>query len=210
MSGLPTDAVHRPDGLDRRLVSPGIADVRGRAFAALLAEALDQTPPDDLREVDWQTCDERLLPFGVRELGLQDLMYSGITVDEVRQFLANADALKAQAGSVRGIRFALALLGLELEWVHWHEMEPPGLPGTYEARINVETELGVGEDTFGRREVAAAEAAIDSQKRWSQEGAFDLIINGEIATTLPARASVGMVAVDWEEMTVERPAGGAA
>lgn len=161
--------VERPDGIDHRLVPPGVADERGRALIRTLAAAIDETPPDALRH-DWATCDARLLPAGVRGLGLQDLMFDGITEPIVRRFLANADALKSLAGSLPGIRFAIDLLGLSVRWRSWHAAVPRGPHDTYTARVYLDDILGEGE-ALAPRTRRAAITMIDAQKRWSQSGA---------------------------------------
>ena len=167
-----------------------MADERGRALIRTLAAAVDRTPPDALR-LDWATCDAALLPAGVRGLGLQDFMFDGITEPIVRRFLANADELKALAGSLSGIRFGLALLGMSVDWRSWHGQTPKGAPGTFDAVVFVQAPLTDDPDLFSPESFAAARAMVDAMKRWSQEGDLDLGL-GTIGTVRAASANASL------------------
>ena len=177
-----SDTVHL-QGLDARLVPPGIADIRGRAVASVVARMIDTFEPEDLLVIDYEKVDAKLLPILVRGHSLEDLMFDGITEEIVRIFCANAGALHARKGGVDGVRFALDLLGFGVDWVNWNDTDPKGPHDTYEAIVYVDRNLFPGETgLINERTQRAALDMIDAMKRWSQEGglAIGIRFKGEV------------------------------
>lgn len=182
----------RADGLDHRLVPPSVADARGRVFMETVAAAIERSDPNDLRFTDFERVDARLLPLFVRQLSLQRFMFPGITEEIVRRFCARAAEIHELSGSLPGIRFALELVGMTLDWEDWHEANPLGQPDTYEATVWANEHIAPDEPSIlNPKTIAAATAMIDGQKRWSQEGPFRLgvAIDGAMAPVTTGQAT---------------------
>ena len=183
-------APRRTDGLDDRLVPPGVKDGRGRALMAALAKGFDAIPLDALR-IDYDTVDVALLPTLVRGLSLQEFMYTGIDEATVRLFLKNAVPLHLKKGRIDGIRFGLSLLGMRAHWVTWFEDEPVAPPNTYRATIFLSDATLLAEAGFSQTIMARGRKMVRAMKRHSQEGAlrFGAATDGRIY--LGATARVG-------------------
>ncbi|MEC5291959.1 phage tail protein [Aurantimonas sp. C2-6-R+9] len=185
------DRLVRVDGLDRRLVPPGVADARGRAFIRVIGRAIDAGDPNALILTDFSKVDARLLPFFVRGLSLQEFMFEGITEAIVRNFCANAVPLHEKKGTVAGIAFGLSLIGMKLTFTHWFKRVPPGAPNTYEATAYIDDVLYEDGSSLTPRTRAAALQMIDAMKRWSQEGATRFGIVARAPLHIGAVARIG-------------------
>lgn len=181
----------RDNGLDRRLVPPGVADERGRAFMGLIARALADRDPNRLRLTDYSKVDARLLPALVRQFSLQEFMFDGVTEEMVRDFLSNAVPLHQQKGTVPGIRFGLSLIGMRLEFRDWADQDPQGPPNTYTARAFVDDALWQSGSTLAPRVRSAARRMVNSMKRWSQEGSLTFGMSAQATMRIGAHGRIG-------------------
>lgn len=186
-------------GYDDRLVPPGVADRRGRAFARALFETASRIDPDALR-IDPLTCDARLLPTLVREAAVHKYMFEGITEELVREFVDRAHELHALEGTLPGIRAALGIVGMTVEWQHWYQMDPPGPVHTYIATVYVDASLADDGDLFGPRALAAASRMIRTAKRHSQDGPFRVGVR--MSDTIAAASAAAAIAFERTAGTV--------
>lgn len=121
------------------IVPPSVADARGRAFGAILSRAVDE--PDFLRLLVEQVddVDAGLLPFLMREFGMQDFLEPGMSEAALRRLLKGAYALKARAGYVDGLKTAFAMIGLRVTaWEQWFQATPRAAPGTHVVTLAIE------------------------------------------------------------------------
>lgn len=166
------DRLERTDGIDNRLIPPGVYDGRAEALRATIAKGIDALPLKQLDVVDFDTVDPQLLPALVRGLSLQEFMFEGITEATVRAFCANAVRLHQRKGTIAGIRFGLDLLNMSMDWRDWYQQEPQAAPNTYTTTIFIGRSIFAEADPTLERGKRAAIAMVDAMKRWSQEGSL--------------------------------------
>lgn len=206
MSRVPQ--TRREDGIDSRLVPPGVHDERAAGFVAVLARGRDELPPSALNVTDFDTVDARLLPALVRGHSLQEFMFDGIAEELVRLFLKNAAVLHEKKGTVEGVRFALTLLQMRIDWTAWHDDVPAGVPNTYRARIWFGRSIFAGDPDLLPKSTVAARAAINAMKRWSQDGSHEFgVVNfaTRFVGALAAEGSRYVAALPGDD-PVEHPA----
>lgn len=94
--------------------------------------------PVPLREL-WnpQTCPLELLPHLAWSLSIDEWQQSW-SEETKRQVIASSINVHQHKGTRGAIRRALDALGLDIQLVEWFEMEPQGLPYTYEININID------------------------------------------------------------------------
>ena len=155
---------------------------------------------------DPETCPEEWLFLLAWDLSV-DVWEATWPVRIKRAVCLAAWTVHRHKGTRYAIETALSALDVRSELTPWFEQDPEGARGTFEAVLYNANPDQPGQ-ILSESEVEIVRRAIHGSKPLTRH--FDLVVGHDITTTLPARASVGMVAVDWEEMTVERPAGGAA
>lgn len=167
-------APFRTDGVDARLIPPGVADARAQAFTEILGRAVDELPLDAFGLVDFERVDAKLLPDLVRGLAMAKFMFDGIPEGVIRKLLANAIPLHVAHGTAAGIKLALRLIGMRLRLVPWHAETPKGPPNTYKATVYVNEHIFDDPNIFSEANQRAALTMLDATKRWSQAGTLVL------------------------------------
>lgn len=131
---------------DKRLIPPSIKDDRAQAFGETLRQALADPDFRALLMERIDDVDARLLPFLVREFGLQHFVEPGMTEAVIRRLLKGSFLLHAQMGYVYGVRTGLAMLGVSVtSWSQWFQQLPAGAPGTHIVTVSVDDEIFVDE-----------------------------------------------------------------
>ncbi len=134
------------DRFDRRSIPPSILDSRSRAFGAVLRRALAEP---DFRALlfEWiDTVDARMLPFLIREFGIQHFVEPGMSEAVIRRLLKGSFELHSKMGFIHGVRTGLAMLGVSVtSWRQWFQETPQAAPGTHVATVSVASEVFVGE-----------------------------------------------------------------
>ena len=159
----------REDGLDHRLVPPGVADARGRAFIDVVARIRDAFALGRLDLYDFDQVDERLLPALVRALSVEDFVAEDMAPATVRRILKHHVALQERRGKVAGVKFGLSLVGMRADWVQWHQRTPKGTPNTHTVTVLADSALLSSASIFSPRDVNAAHRMISAMTRHSQD-----------------------------------------
>jgi len=127
---------------DHRLVPPSVKDLRALAFAETARRALAEPDFKKLLVERIDEADEALLPFLVRDFGMHRFVEPGMDPAVVRRMLKGAFELHKEIGYIRGVRFGLELLGLDVErWEQWFQRMPQGAPGTHDVRVSLNEDL---------------------------------------------------------------------
>lgn len=184
-------APFRDDGVDARLIPPGVADARAQAFTEVLGRAIDELPLDRFGLVDFDRVDAKLLSDLVRGLTMQKFMFEGIPETVVRRLLANAIPLHVTHGTAAGIKLGLRMIGMRLKLLPWHAETPRAAPNTYKATIYVNEQLFDDPKLLSEANQRAALTMVDATKRWSQLGTLTIGV-GFDGTTLVANAATAM------------------
>ncbi|MFC5393082.1 phage tail protein [Bosea vestrisii] len=165
---------------DNRLIPPSVNDDRGQAFGETLRQALADPDFRALLMERIDDVDARLLPFLIREFGLQHFVEPGMTEAVIRRLLKGSFQLHAQMGYIYGVRTGLAMLGIGItSWSQWFQQLPQGAPGTHRATLSIADEVFAGE---GRAITARLQRAIERMvlrmKRFSQHVAIRFVAGG--------------------------------
>lgn len=158
----------RPDGVDARLIPPGVADARARAFTAVLAQALDAVPLGRFDLVDVAAVDSRLLPALVRGLSMEEFVTEDMPERIVRRLLAQAIPLHVGKGRDRAVLDALAALEMDGTIAQWWRQAPPGSPNTNVTTVRIVDGWRPDQPASDPALRRAAARAIAATSRWSQ------------------------------------------
>lgn len=167
---------------DPRALPAFVSDERGKAILAIMTRVTGSF--DWRRDLALRVEDipAQMLPYAIRSLGVQDYVAPGMQETYLRRVVANALPIKLQEGSIKGVRYALGLLGMTVQWTQWHEMTPLGAPGTHKAVITLEERLFDGEPVLSERSMRQARRVIETVKRHSQD----------VAISVSAEAAMGV------------------
>lgn len=131
---------------DDRLIPPSIKDDRAQAFGGTLRQALADPDFRALLMERIEDVDARLLPFLVREFGLQHFVEPGMSEAVIRRLLKGSFRLHAEMGYIYGVRTGLAMLGVSVtSWAQWFQQLPAGAPGTHIVTVSVDDEVFIDE-----------------------------------------------------------------
>lgn len=168
---------------DPRLIPPSVHDARSRAFGETLRQALAEPDFRKLLMERIDDADAALLPFLVREFGLQHFVDPGMTEAVIRRLLKGSFRLHAEMGYIYGVRTGLDMLGIGVtSWTQWFQETPPAAPGTHVARISIGEEVFVGEGrAITTRLQRAIGRMVTRMKRYSQH----VTIRAATATEVP-------------------------
>lgn len=185
MSAFPTD---------KRLLPAATADDRGRAMLALMTRIEASFDWKTGLALDTADIPTAMLPYAIRSLGLQDYVEPGMKEVYLRRVVANALPIKVQEGTIKGVRYALALLGMSVSWTQWHHQVPRGAPGTHVVAVTLNERLFDGEPLLSERTQRHALKVIETVKRLSQDVAFS--VTADTAVDQPI-AAVGVSPMQW-------------
>jgi len=168
---------------DPRIIPPSIRDIRSRAFGETMRRALAEPEFRKLLFERIDDIDAALLPFLVREFGLQHFIEPGMSEAIVRRLLKGSFRLHAEMGYIYGVRTGLDMLGIDIvSWVQWFQASPAAAPGTHVVTVSVDEEVFVGE---GRAITARLQRAIGRMvrrmRRYSQSIAIRFTASSESA-----------------------------
>lgn len=140
------------------------------------------------------TCPADYLPWLAFELGVP---YWRTEWPEgfKRALIAEAPAINARRGFVDGIERGLAAIGLTMDITLWHEMDPPGQPGTFRAVLWANNNRALTPDA-----VADGIAMVVATKRQSQHPDI------QIGAALDGVMGMAAVATPRQTLTASTPA----
>lgn len=162
------EALIRADGVDVRLVPPGVADARARAFVEVLGRAIDEVPLGRFDLVNFDRVDARLLPALVRGLSMEEFVSEDMPERIVRRLLKAAIPLHVGKGRDRAVIEALAAIEMDGAILQWHAQAPLGIPNTNVTSVRIVEGWRPDQPASDPRMRRAAERAIAATKRWSQ------------------------------------------
>lgn len=131
------------------------------------------------------TCPAEYLPWLAFELGVP---YWRTDWPEgfKRALIAEAPAINARRGFVDGIERGLAAIGLTMEITLWHEMDPPGQPGTFRAVLWANNNRALTPDA-----ITDGIAMVAATKRQSQHS--DIRVGAALASDMRLAAAAAAV-----------------
>jgi len=191
-----------PPSPDIRALPAAVSDDRGKAVLALATQvsaSFDWRAGLALTSADIPTV---MLPHAIRSLAVQNYVEPGMKEVYQRRVVENALTIKVQEGTIRGVRYALGLLGMTVQWTQWHKQTPMGPPGTHRVTLQINERLFEGEPLLSDRQQAHALKVIDTVKRLSQDVAFSLEAAGA--------SDIGVAAVAMQPMQIAFVTGEAA
>ncbi len=159
---------------DRRALPVFVSDERGKAIHAVMTKVTDAYDWKAALAVTWGDVPASMLPYAIRSLGVQDYVEPGMKESYQRSVVANAIRIKVQEGTIKGVRYALSLLGMTVEWTQWHERQPLGMPGTHRVVVTLNERLFDGEPLLSERSLLHAKRVIEAVKRHSQDVDFSV------------------------------------
>ncbi|WP_457798078.1 phage tail protein I [Methylocystis sp. S23] len=174
---------------DRRALPVFVFDDRGRAIHFAMTQVTGAFDWQAAMAIRWPDVPTVMLPYAIRSLGVQDYVEPGMREVYQRRVVENAIPIKIQEGTIKGVRFALSLLGMTVEWTQWHRRQPLGMPGTHRAVVRLEERLFEGEPLLSERSLLHAKRVIETVKRHSQDVDF------MVAADTAAKARVAAVGV---------------
>lgn len=172
-----------------RIVPPGVADARGRAFARMLARALDAVPPAGVF-IDVDTVPAELLPSLVRSLSCQEFITDAMPEAMVRGVLKRWAELHRTKGTDAGVVAGLAALGFDAQIEQWWQASPMGAPNTHTITVAVAS-LSDEMALLDPRNRAAARRMISATKRHSQSSTIRFLLQSRAAVRVGALARTG-------------------
>lgn len=180
---------------DKRLIPPSIKDDRAQAFGGTLQQALADPDFRALLMERIDDVDARLLPFLVREFGLQHFVEPGMSEAIIRRMLKGSFLLHAQMGYIYGVRTGLAMLGVSVtSWSQWFQQVPAGAPGTHVATLSVGEEVFAAE---GRAITSRLQRAIGRMvarmQRKSQFISVRISTAGDTESVVPVRVGAQVI-----------------
>lgn len=140
-----------------------------------------------------RTCPAEYLPWLAFELGVP---YWRTEWPEgfKRALIAEAPAINARRGFVDGIERGLQAIGLKMEITLWHEMDPPGPPGTFRAVLWVNNNRALTSDA-----IADSIAMVAATKRQSQHPDI------QAGAALDGAMGMAAIAAPRQTMTADTP-----
>lgn len=168
------------DGLIPSILVPaGINDERNKAFIAAFSQALQEFVPQRLVVQDAATVDSRLLPILVVEAGLSDFVSPNMREDLLRAMISVAPEIHAQTGTIKGVRRALAALGIRARWTQWWQQTPQGPHDTHKVVLFLADTVIDGHAPLDVENQRAAARVIAVTKRHSQDIAIQYGVSAE-------------------------------
>lgn len=167
---------------DQRLIPPSIKDDRAQAFGLTLRQALADPDFRALLMERIDDVDPRLLPFLIREFGIQHFVEPDMTEAVIRRLLKGSFRLHAEMGYIFGVRTGLGMLGISVtSWSQWFQQVPAGPAGTHVVTVSVDDEVFIDE---GRAITARLQRAIGRMvrrmRRYSQYIAIRFTASAEV------------------------------
>lgn len=159
---------------DRRARTAALEDDRGRAFHAIVTKITGSFDWKRDLALTWPDVPTAMLPYAIRSLAVQDYVEPGMKEVYQRRVVENALTIKLQEGTIKGVRYALSLLGMTVEWTQWHQRQPLGMPGTHRAVVTLNERLFDGEPVLSERSQLHAKRMIETVKRHSQDVDFSV------------------------------------
>lgn len=156
---------------DRRTLPAAVADLRGDAVLEIVARAqarFDWRAQLALRGADIPSA---YLPYAIRGAAIQDYADPAFAEATLRGLLANALLIKVREGSIKGVTYALSLIGVSVaSWVQWHERVPRGAPGTHTITVSVSDTVFAAEGrAYTQRLQRRIARIVAAAKRHSQD-----------------------------------------
>ncbi|MFT4098992.1 MAG: phage tail protein I [Rhodoblastus sp.] len=179
---------------DKRLIPAAAADDRGRAMLALMTRIQASFDWKGGLALDVADIPTTMLPYAIRSLGLQDYVEPGMKEAYVRSVVVNALPIKVQEGTIKGVRYALSLLGMTVSWTQWHQRVPLGAPGTHVVVVTLNERLFDGEPLLSERSQRHAQKVIETVKRLSQDVAFSVAADTAVEQPI---AALGVNPTQW-------------
>jgi phage tail P2-like protein len=171
-----------PDRQLDRVTPPQMLDARGKALLRSLDGHFAANPVSGFASKDPETCPASVLPALIAEYSMEEFITPGLPEAVVRQILKNRWALKKYKGYDKGVWLGLALLGMEADIQHWHQMEPKGPANTQRLTITLGDKLfPTSSELKHPRELDAATQMVRVTQRLSQDVSvhFGLGIRGQ-------------------------------
>lgn len=123
---------------DRRMLPAAVADMRGQALLSVVARATASIDWRPGLAVSWDDVPTAYLPYAIRGAACQDYVDPDMPEAMQRSLLANAPLIKVQEGTIKGVTFALSLIGVGVaRWERWMDRAPMGAPGTHTITVAV-------------------------------------------------------------------------
>jgi phage tail P2-like protein len=120
----------------------------------------------------WQ-CPEPVLPFLAWAVSV-DVWESSWPVELQRQVVSSSLEIHRYKGTPKGVKLALASLGLDFEYSEWWQASPRGQPGTFAITVYVNNNLADDVELLGAKNQALIKRLIDCNKRGSAHYEFNL------------------------------------
>lgn len=162
---------------DPRALPVFVADDRGKALHAVMAKVTGSFDWRQALALRWSDAPAAMLPYAIRSLSVQDYVEPGMREVYQRRVVEHAISIKIQEGTIKGVRFALSLLGMTVEWTQWHRRQPLGMPGTHRAVVTLNERLFEGEPVLSERSLLHAKRVIETVKRHSQDVDFSVAVD---------------------------------
>lgn len=91
-----------------------------------------------------------------------------LTVDNKRKLIASAPEVNELKGTDQGLQDALDALGIQIEIIHWHQMNPQGVPGTMDLKIKAAENFSPDTPTLiNQRMIRLINDIVETHKRFS-------------------------------------------
>jgi len=182
--------------VEASLVPPSVADERGKAFGAIMAEAIADP---DFKSLLFERIDDvnaAVLPFLIREFSIEEFVDPEMSEAVIRRLLKGAFELHARKGFIDAVRTGLGFLGVRVKsWTQWFEAVPPAAPGTHVAHLSVDEVVFEAEgNAITARLQRAIGRMIDGTKRYSQDVTIRFAAEAEtslfVGATILSRISI--------------------
>lgn len=174
-----------------RIIPPSILDTRSRSFGETLRQALADPDFRNLLMERIDDVDAALLPFLVREFGLQHFVEPSMTEAVIRRLLKGSFRLHAQMGYIYGVRTGLEMLGIGIaSWTQWFQASPPAAPGTHVVTVAVDDEVFIGE---GRAITSRLQRAIGRMVRRMRRYSQYIAIRFTAASEIPVHVGMAVI-----------------
>ena len=163
--------------IDPAIVPGSVSDLRGRAFGRTMLLALDEIAFRRLLVARIDEVPDELLPYLVREFGMQKFVEPGMTSALIRRLLKGSYRIHSRTGFIDAVRGGLGFMGVEIvSWRQWFQMAPPGAPGTHRVRLRLTEALFVADGlALTARTQAAIRRMITGTQRHSQDIAAGIV-----------------------------------
>ena len=176
--------------IDQRILPKATADLRGQTILDLVSNI--SASFDWQRDLALRVSDipAAALPHAIRSWAVQNYCDPAMSETHLRNIMDNALTIKLAEGTIKGVKFALGLLGMQVDWVQWHQMTPMGAPGTHMATIYLTERLFNGEPLLSERTQRHVTQMINTVKRHSQDVAFEIGAAAKSAVGAAAFAAI--------------------